>query len=992
MTNQPFTKGLRFYQSANADAATIKDDFLIRLQEYDIIMDDIRRNPMKGSVQHYLLLGRQGSGKSTLLKRIQVEIDNDEQLKHSHIAINLAEEQANIYRLFDLLEEIIQEFEDREITIKRPEVNDDCNIYTRELFSAIHEAIVRSGKKIVLMLDNIDRIFENLGEDSGMIRELLLNFDDIKIIGGSTRMTEHFWKYDQPFYQFFRILELKPLSSEEIKTLLLHWSRKLDLTALAEFVEHRQGQLEAVRILTDGLPRTLQFFVNILISHTHETGFEYLNQIMDQVSAIYRERLNSLGPAHRKIVLQLAFLWEAAGAKEIATVTQMKNNLVSAQLKQLTDLEIVEKLGTKTKNNLYRLSERFFNLWLIFTQGNPREKRKAKCLTIFLENFYDADGLRSLASEHLRMIAEHKMPGNKAAIITKALAQSKFISYQTRDMLINSTLELDDIADDLKKQLPPTILSVQKEVKTLIEKQEWTEAIKLAETIEQDDSKYLLLGNIYSIHANNKLAEKSYLKAIEKGSVIAMRNLGFVYEKQDKYELAEKYFALAIEKGDKGAISILGTLFFNQGKFEQAEKYYLHAIEQGEIKMILNIGVLYDKQGKYYLAEKYYLLGLENGLFKAAYNLAIVYQKQKKYELAEKYYLVEVENGNIDAMINLGLMHEEQKKYELSEKYYLQAAKAGSVNAMFNLALFYNDQEKYELSEKYYLLASDKGDLEATFNLAILYEKQKKYALAEKSYLYLIKSKNTEAMINLGVMYEMQKKNELAEKYYLLAIEYGNISGLINMAILCEKQLNYDLAEKYYLQAIEKGNLDAMVNIGVLYEKQQKYSLAEKYYLLAIEKSDYRAMFNLAVLYYNQAINKTKAINLINELKPLNLDNKQLIPIWILISIWNGNINEAENELNELIRQQKYDYLNIVIEHLLIHYQTNLVISLFNNKEFGEKLKEQFIPIYYAASLLAGKDANMEIKIPPEIKDTVDQILENIKVNQAIFYWPRKDS
>lgn len=450
MKGNNFSQSGRYYQSANADAQSVKEDFLVRLHEFDIIMDDLRNSPAKGSVQHYLLLGRRGSGKSTLLRRIQVEIEGDEQLNALYIPINFAEEQAGIYRLFDLLNEIIDELEDKNVQIQKPVEDDDCNLYTRNLFAAIHEAIAQSGKKVVLLLDNIDRIFINLKEDSALVREMLLNFDDIKIIGGSTRMTEHFWSYDEPFYNFFRAMELKPLTSEEIKSLLLHWSQRPGYEELKSFVENRQGQLETVRQLTDGLPRTLQFFVEILINKAHQHSYDYLKWIMDLVSPLYQERLSELPPAQRRVVLQMAFLWEAAGAKDIAAAAKMENNTVSAQMKQLVDRGIVEKIETNTKNHLYRLAERFFNLWLIFTQGSPREKRRARYLTIFMENFYDGDGLRKLAAEHLKLLEEHNISPNAAAIYTKALAQSKYIDSTTRDRMIDQTTQLADIADHIK--------------------------------------------------------------------------------------------------------------------------------------------------------------------------------------------------------------------------------------------------------------------------------------------------------------------------------------------------------------------------------------------------------------------------------------------------------------------------------------------------------------------------------------------------------------
>ena len=74
----------------------------------------------------------------------------------------------------------------------------------------LHSLVVQH-KKIILLLDNIDRIFENIREEASLLREVLLNHKVIRIIGGSTRMSEHFWRYDLPFYQFFRIIRLEAL-------------------------------------------------------------------------------------------------------------------------------------------------------------------------------------------------------------------------------------------------------------------------------------------------------------------------------------------------------------------------------------------------------------------------------------------------------------------------------------------------------------------------------------------------------------------------------------------------------------------------------------------------------------------------------------------------------------------------------------------------------------------------------------------------------------
>jgi len=80
---------------------------------------------------------------------------------------------------------------------------------------------------------------------------------------------------------------------------------------------------------------------------------------MDSVTSFVPGKIECIASGTTKIVLQMAFVWEAAGAGDLAVVTKMENNVVSAQLKQLAGKGIVEKLDTGGRNHLYRLSNDF---------------------------------------------------------------------------------------------------------------------------------------------------------------------------------------------------------------------------------------------------------------------------------------------------------------------------------------------------------------------------------------------------------------------------------------------------------------------------------------------------------------------------------------------------------------------------------------------------------------------------------------------------------
>ena len=394
---------LNIYQSANSDKESIKKSFIVRQTEFRIITDALSRRSGKDPLQHELILGRRGSGKSTLLKRIEIEVE--ENLSQKYIPINLAEEQASIYRLFDLWLEVIGELK---MNVKGYSEFDKEQNYTRYLYQQIHEFCLARKKQIVLLLDNFDRIVENFTDDGNLLREILINHNDLVIIAASTRMDEHFWQYDKPFYEFFRLHHLEALTIDEIKELLNHWAEVTNTPELQMFVNNNPGKLQTVRIITDGLPRTLQFFTRLVVQNDYTNkDVEYLKKIMDNVTPLYQERLNSLPPQLRKIVLEMAFIWEACNTKELAEKCKMESKLISANLKTLADKGVVDKIETDKRNLLYRISERFFNIWLIMTQGSREQKQKAQWLSIFLENWYDATKLKAKTRKYIEEYSNH---------------------------------------------------------------------------------------------------------------------------------------------------------------------------------------------------------------------------------------------------------------------------------------------------------------------------------------------------------------------------------------------------------------------------------------------------------------------------------------------------------------------------------------------------------------------------------------------------------
>src|SRR5690606_23231128 len=86
---------------------------------------------------------------------------------------------------------------------------------------------------------------------------------------------------------------------------------------------------------------------------------------------------------------------------------------------------VIEKKSTSTKNNLYQLKERFFNIWYLMRNGDRRDRRRVEWLTKFLELWYeDEDGFQLFLQNHLRLLSTGKYHAGSALLMAEAITNS----------------------------------------------------------------------------------------------------------------------------------------------------------------------------------------------------------------------------------------------------------------------------------------------------------------------------------------------------------------------------------------------------------------------------------------------------------------------------------------------------------------------------------------------------------------------------------------
>ncbi|MBL0071104.1 MAG: tetratricopeptide repeat protein [Bacteroidetes bacterium] len=976
------------YQNANQSDEEIINNFIIRTDEFESVMDDIHNTKEKSSFQHYVFIGRRGSGKSTLLRRIQAEINTKPELSDKYVVVNLSEEQSGIYKLYDLMDYVIRDLNAIGYQIEKPDFRkfkNDTKEYTKSLHAIIISNLRSNKKRLILLIDNIDRVFDSIGQtsDAALLRELLMNFKDIRMIGASTVMSEQFWRYDMPFYEFFSLKRLERLSLSEIKKLLQHWANEKKMPEVHKLITQKTGKLQSIRMLTDGMPRTMLLFMEMLINRPNQNGYAYLQQIVDKATPIYQERLAVLSPAQRKVLTELALFWDAATVEQLVPVCNMDGKTISALLNQLVQNRYVEKLKGRTKNLFYRLEERFFNLWFVMTQGGPQQRMEAKALTDFLEKWYDQNELDTICFEISRLYKGRSIKNDYAEAMTSALLNSKSVSDLHKSVLYTTAKKSNILEEPFLQKYKIPDYNAFDEVDKAINSREYEKALALLELSDLpnglDDLGRALC---YVGLTNFNEAKKYYLMAIEKGNSGALNNLGNLYKNQGQDSDAEKYYLKAIEKGYSGAIFNLANLYDDQGKVGDAEKYYLMAIEKGDSGAMFNLAILNKNQGKVGDAEKYYLMAIEKGDSGAMNNLAILYKNQGKARDAERYFLMAIEKGLSEAMFNLANLYKNQGKFEESEKYYLMAIEKGHSGAMFNLAILYDDQGKAEDAERYYLMAIEKGLSGAMNNLAILYKDQGKAGDAEKYYLMAIEKGHSGAMFNLANLYDDQGKVGDAEKYYLIAIEKGHSGAMFNLANLYDDQGKVGDAEKYYLIAIEKGHSEAMNNLAILNRNQGDFEVSEKYYLMAIERGNEDAIPNL-ILLYCEVNNIKKLERLISNADVIgsrfSLESNNGLAALVYLTL--GDM-DAFSKYAEFAFAQDGHISEYVLFMILVHKQVNWVLNYFKNKEDA---KQNYKPLYYAALVLQGGSEQELLVMPPEIEENVNDVVRRVIEKQNQF-------
>ncbi len=410
--NDPTLKPLRgvaIYNPALLNRRELKDLFIARKPLLNRLLSDIKKETQDGPLMHHLIVGARGMGKTTLLRMLGFAIEDDAELSRDWLPLPFPEEQYNIGRLShlwmncldalgDVLETRGQTSEamalDSEVAALHGKDEDQL---ARRALAMLSQKADAMEKRLVLLIDNLDIVFNRLKNDHWAIREALSSAPNLLLVGASSQAIEAAYKYDQAFYDFFQIHELKGLTREEMESVLLHLAEIGKTPHVAALVKNEPSRPRTLHVLTGGNPRTIVLLYNVLAIGDKGDVRTDLERLLDMSTPLYKARFEELSIQAQRIVDALAIAWDPLRAGDLTGRLQMPVNAVSAQLNRLVHQGVVEKVKFHPgKKAGFQIAERFFNIWYLM-RASRRLRRKLIWLVEFLKLLYSHDDLKNRA-------------------------------------------------------------------------------------------------------------------------------------------------------------------------------------------------------------------------------------------------------------------------------------------------------------------------------------------------------------------------------------------------------------------------------------------------------------------------------------------------------------------------------------------------------------------------------------------------------------------
>ena len=428
--------------------------FVVRNRELGVVMDVLRGNAGSPSCQHALLVGPRGRGKTMLLARVAAELRVDGDLSEKLLPIRFMEESQEIFNLGDFWLEALFHLA-RERGVRDPDLARELRDVHAALAAERHggaledraraavlEIADRLGKRLVLMVENLQALCRDVDDDFGWkLRGVLQSEPQIILLATATSRFRELEDAEHAFFELFRIVRLDPLDTGECRRL---W----EMVTGDDVGEHK---IRPLQILTGGDPRLLIIVGGFAKHRSLSQLMEDLVRLIDDHTEYFRGHLEGIAKTERRVYLALIDLWQPSTTGEVAARARLDVRIVSAMLGRLVERGAVVVEGNGRKR-AYVAGQRLYSVYYKLR----RERDEAAVvlnLIRFMAVFYTEDELTGMTG---RLLSEAVQSPILREGIERAIAEMPRISrifapeeWQTLSPASEQDMATGDIGADL---------------------------------------------------------------------------------------------------------------------------------------------------------------------------------------------------------------------------------------------------------------------------------------------------------------------------------------------------------------------------------------------------------------------------------------------------------------------------------------------------------------------------------------------------------------
>jgi len=254
-----------------------------------------------------------------------------------------------------------------------------------------------AGRALLVIVENLDSLLEGLGDEGQkQWRAFLQEKAVANTLATSQQITPDISSRSAAFHGTFRIVYLEPLDLDEAIALLTSIALKVtnrpELAALLETPTGR-NRVEAIDHLTGGSHRLYIMLSEFLTRDSLDDLVRPFDELIDELTPYYQERLRSLAPQQREIVEYLARAETTVAVKIIADDLMHSHQTVSAQLKRLAEMGYVRN-DRRSRESLYELAE---PLMRICVEVKENGRGPIRLFVEFLRRWFSKEELESKA-------------------------------------------------------------------------------------------------------------------------------------------------------------------------------------------------------------------------------------------------------------------------------------------------------------------------------------------------------------------------------------------------------------------------------------------------------------------------------------------------------------------------------------------------------------------------------------------------------------------